>query len=139
MKQVFSAIALLIMMITSKNSGAQSNNEIAFNNFTGFIDLPANAVDNKASAAKVTYLKVTQVNISAVRHFVRFHKKVTDERWFRTKDGYIANFLSKGIDTRIVYDEQGRWLYNLLGYTEDRLPIDIRHRVMSQYYDDKIT
>jgi hypothetical protein len=139
MKQIFSAIACLLMIISSKNSAAQSDSEIAFNNSTSIIDLPANPTNKNTSGTKVTYLKVTQVNMSAVRHFMRSHKNVSDERWFRTKDGYIANYLSKGIDTRIVYDEQGRLLYNLLVYTEDKLPFNIRHRVKSQYYDDDIT
>ena len=95
-----------MMMISSKNSAAQSDSEIAFNNSTSIIDLPANPTDKNTSGTKVTYLKVTQVNMNAVRHFMRFHKKVSDERWFSTKDGYIANFLSKGIDTRIVYDDK---------------------------------
>src|SRR3954468_17816125 len=122
MKQIFSAIACLTIIISPKNSGAQSSNEIAFNNSTSVIDLSANPTNKNTPETKVTYLKVTQVNISAVRHFIRYHKNVSDERWFRSKDGYIANFLSKGIDTRIVYDDMGRWLYNLRVYTEDKLP-----------------
>jgi hypothetical protein len=139
MKQIFSAFAFLMMMISAKNSDAQGDSQIAFNNSISTIDLLANQTDKNASGTKVICLTATQVNIDAVRHFMRFHKKVSDERWFRTKDGYIANFLSKGIDTRIVYDDQGRWLYDLLVYTEDKLPVDIRHRVKSQYYDDDIT
>jgi hypothetical protein len=139
MKQIFSTIALLVMITSSENSKAQTDSELAFNGSTPMIDLPGKSSDIKKSREKVTYLKVTQVNINAVRHFVSFYKNVSDERWFKTKDGYIANFLLKGIDTRIVYDDKGRWLYNLLVYTEDKLPLDIRHRVKSQYYDDDIT
>ena len=139
MKQIFSAIGFLLVMILSTNASAQSDNEIVFNNSTSIIDLPANSTGKNTSGTKATYLKITQVNINAIRHFIHYHKNVSDERWFKTKDGYIATFLSKGIDTRIVYDIEGRWLYNLLVYTEDRLPLDIRHRVKSEYYDDKIT
>jgi hypothetical protein len=139
MKQIFSALAVIIMITSSKNSGAQNTNEVAFNNSTSTVNLPANFPDKKTSETKVTYLKVTQVNISAVRNFIRYHKNVSDERWFKTKDGYIANFLSKGIDTRIVYDDKGRWLYNIFVYSEDKMPFNIRHSVKSQYYDDDIT
>src|SRR6266542_3607345 len=137
MKQIFSALTVIIMIISSKNSGAQTN-EVAFNNPTSIVDLPAKSTDKKMFETKVTHEKVPQVNIKAVRHFTRSHKNISDARWFRTEDGYIANFLSKAIDTRIVYNDKGRWLYNLLVYSEDKLPFNIRDRVKSQYYDDDI-
>ena len=138
MKQIFSTLAVIIMITSSKNSGAQNNNEVAFNNSTSIVNLPAKSpakktFETKVTHVKVTYLKATQVNIKAVRHFIRSFKNITDARWFQTQDGYVANFLSKGIDTRIVYDDKGRWLYNLLVYTEDKLPFNIRDRVKSQY------
>jgi hypothetical protein len=144
MKQIISAIAFLLIITLSKNSGAQSKNDLAYNNFSPVEDISLKSPDNKAFETKIThskvaYLKATQVDIKAVRHFIRSHKNVSDERWFRTEDGYIANFVSKGIDTRILYDGNGRWLCDLLVYTEDRLPSDIRHRVKSQYYDDDLT
>jgi len=139
MKQIFSALVVIIMIISSKTSIAQSKNDLVFNDTSDAGDMSLESPDKNKSERKLTYVKVTQVNINAVRHFIRSHKNVSDERWFKTKDGYIANFLSKGIDTRIVYDDKGRWLYNLLVYTEDKLPLDIRHRVKSEYYDDNIT
>src|SRR6266498_4687781 len=139
MKQIFSTLAVIIMIISSKTSIAQSKNDLVFNDSSISGDISLKSPDENKSETKLTYVKVTQVNINAVRHFIHSHKNVSDERWFKTKDGYIANFLSKGIDTRIVYDDKGRWLYNLLVYTEDKLPLDIRHRVKSEYYDDNIT
>ena len=139
MKKIFAALSVILMIILSESSGAQSKNDFVFNDSSTPGDISLKSPDETKSEKKLTYVKITQVNISAVRHFIRYHKNVSDERWFKTKDGYIANFLSKGIDTRIAYDDKGRWLYNLLVYTEDRLPLDIRHRVKSEYYDDSIT
>ena len=144
MKQIFSTLAVILIITLTKNADAQNQNDMVFNNSSNVADMllqspDKNTSETKNTREKVTYLKVTQVNIIAIRHFLRSHENISDARWFKTEDGYIANFLSKGIDTRIVYDDKGRWLYNLLVYTEDRLPLDIRHRVKSEYYDDDIT
>src|SRR6266496_5934880 len=138
MKKIFSALAAILMITLSENSGAQSNNDLVFNDSSISGDISLKSPDENKSETKLTYVKVTQVNINAVRHFIHSHKNVSDERWFKTKDGYIANFLSKGIDKRIVYDDKGRWLYNLLVYSEDKLPFNIRDMVKSKYYDDNI-
>jgi len=139
MKKIFSASAVILIITLSENSGAQSKNDIVFNDSSIPGNILLKSPDENNSETKLTYLKATQVNINAMRHFIRSYKNVSGERWFKTKDGYIANFLLKGIDTRIAYDDKGRWLYNLLAYTEDRLPHDIRHRVKSEYYDDNIS
>jgi len=36
-------------------------------------------------------------------------------------------------------DDHGGWLYNLLTYTEDHLPTDVRNMVKSNYFDYDIT
>ena len=78
------------------------------------------------------------VNIKAVRDFFRSYKNIGNAKWFKTESGYVAHFLSKGIDTKVAYDVKGRWLYNLLEYTEGNLAFEIRHLVKSKYYDDDI-
>ena len=145
-----------MMIASSKNAGAQWNNAVAFNQtpHTGNVKaIPPEKKKNKARLPNVnsnelnsfvlshkiqSEVKVTAVNIEAVRDFTRSHKHVTDPKWFRTEGGYLANFLSKGIFRKIVYDNNGRWLYNLLEYTEACLPFEIRDRVKSRYYDDDI-
>src|SRR4051794_31493865 len=101
MKHLFSAITFLIVTTLAKSSDAQSNKEIAFDNIGSIIDLPTNSINKNPPETKATYIKVTLVKIDAVRDFIRYHKNVSDERWFKIKDGYIVNFLSKGIDKRI--------------------------------------
>lgn len=143
MKQIFSTLAVILMITLSENCIAQSKNDVAFNDSPNVADMPfnpdKNTFETKGTHAKATYLRATQVNINAVRHFTRSYKNIEDARWFKTDDGYIANFLSKGIDTRIVYDDKGRWLHNIFVYTEDKLSFNMRHRVKSEYYDDDIT
>jgi hypothetical protein len=55
-----------------------------------------------------------------------------------TNGGYIANFLSNGIHTNIVYDDQGRWFYNLLSFTDANLTLDIKDVIKSKYFNNEI-
>ena len=134
MKQIFPMIAVVIMIAASKNSGAQSKSDLAINTLAYTVNMPLKLPDKKTFE-----INVMQVNIKAVRKFIRCHKNISDERWFKIEGGYIANFLSGNIDTRIVYNNNGNWLYNLFFYTEDKLQPEIRNMVKSNYYDYEIS
>ena len=145
MKQLFLIIAFPLMLASSKNAGAQWKNDV--NNsrsadkkkITGRANVDAHILNNFTSSNRIlAETKVTNVNINAVRHFVRSYKNIPDAKWFKTEGGYIASFLAKGIYTKIVYDTEGRWFYNLLEYSEANLAFEIRHIVKRKYYDDDI-
>jgi hypothetical protein len=156
MKQTYLAIAFLMMIATSKNSGAQGNNDVPLNPSNSTGKLKAKAPAKKMSKANVTdvnanvlknfihshenlsEIKVIRVNIKAARDFTRKYKNVSDAKWFKTEGGYTARFISNGIDTRIVYNDKGRWFYNVLAYTEADLSFDLRDMVKSKYYDNAI-
>jgi hypothetical protein len=149
-------ISLLMMIASSKYSFAQSNKEIAFHQpGTGgnHKATPPGTKKHKLRGASVnrniessfirsnrmlTEIKMMDVNINAVRDFTRSYKNVGDAKWFTSEGGYVANFLSKGIYTKVAYDVKGMWLYNLLEYTEADLAFEIRDRVKRKYYDDDI-
>src|SRR6478672_9702175 len=100
MKQILSTLAVILMITLTKNADAQNQNDVAFNNSSNAADMlvqspDKNTSETKSTREKVTYLKVTQVNIIAMRHFLRSYKNISDARWFKTEEGFIANFLSK--------------------------------------------
>jgi hypothetical protein len=156
MKLIFLIIPFLLMIASSKNSGGQSTTDSPVKRSTYTVEPKAKSSDKKKSKAMLANVnagilkdfmrsnrilsetKITSVNIKAVRHFSYSYKHISDAKWFITEGGYLANFLSKGIYTKVVYDHQGWWLYNLLEYTEGNLDFDTRHRVKSIYYDDEI-
>lgn len=103
------------------------------------LNINANELNSFILSHKIhSEVKVTTVNIKAVRDFIRSYKHIPDPKWFKTEGGYIASFPSKGIFRKIAYDEKGRWLYNLLEYTEAGLAFEIRDMVKSRYYDHDI-
>ena len=76
-----------------------------------------------------------RVPIRAARDFTIRDENIKDAKWFVTDGGYAASFLSKGIFTRVAYDEKGRWLYNLLEYSENKMDPKVRRVVKRAYYD----
>ena len=156
MKHPLSIIVFLLMISASKISLAQDSNDMAVNHSGSTVNPIAISPDKKKFKSKSATLnsnalksfinsnrilkeaKSKNVNINAVRDFIRSYKNVEDAKWFKTEDGYVASFLSKGTFTKVVYDEKGRWLYNLLEYTEANMAFEIRHIVKRKYYDSDI-
>lgn len=144
-----------MMIVSSKNSAGQGTSERQFRypssgntkeiptekkkNKTRFPNVNANELNSFILSHKIqSEIKVTAVNITAVRDFTRSYKHIPDPKWFQTESGYLASFLSKGIFSKIIYNYNGRWLYNLLEYTEAQMSFEIRDMVKSRYYDNDI-
>ena len=156
MRKIFLAVVISLIASSANTALAQSANDVAFqdgsrsNNFKA----PATGTKKMKSREEKGYgsilykfersnrilgeTKVTSVHIDAARDFARSYKNITDVKWFKSEGGYIANFGLRGIDTKIAYDNKGRWFYNLLSYTEANLAPQIRHLVKSKYYDHDI-
>ena len=80
-------------------------------------------------------VKATTVNIQAVRDFTRRFAYIQNPTWYKTEAGFIVSFKSNEIFTKIAYDQQGRWLYNLLEYIEANMSFEIRNMIKRKYYD----
>ncbi|KAA9034453.1 hypothetical protein FW778_22500 [Ginsengibacter hankyongi] len=128
MKQLLSSIVILALFATAKNAQGQTENTLAFN------DLRMVTLSNSSTSK----INKTSVNLKALKDFSKSFHEVSDEKWFKVPGGVIANFLSKGIDFRIKYDENGKRLYKLLTYAEDNLPSDVRSLIRSHYYHYEI-
>ena len=128
MKQLLSSIVILAIFVTAQNVQAQTKNALAFDD-ARIINL---------SNSNTSKISKTSVSLKALKNFDKSFHQVSDTKWFKVPGGVIANFLSKDIDFRIVYDENGKWLYNLLTYSDDNLPSDVRSLIKSRYYDYQI-
>ena len=156
MKNILLVTGLFIMILFSENSAAQGNRELAFNYPAHSPGVRAKPTVKKMSKAKSSRVNVsvlqgflrshenlvetpvTRVNIRAVRDFVGTHGNISGAKWFESAGGYVANYFSGGIDTRIVYDNNGRWFYNLLTFPETKMDVKLRKMVKSKYYDHDI-
>ena len=128
MKKLLSTIAIIALFATATKSYSQTNNLFAVNTDKVF----------RGSISNTSKIKTADVNVNAQKNFKKSFHHVTNAKWFKIQGGSIANFLSEGIDYRIAYNDKGKWQYDLLTYSEDKLPRDIRSMVKMNYYDSDI-
>ncbi len=131
MKQIFLTLAIPAIITTSINASAQENNATAFNT-------PAIQKTLLLSPEGSSKVDAANVNVKAVKDFNKSFKNVTGEQWYEVSDGFIANFTQNGIETKVAYDQKGRWHCTVRTLTETQLPSDVRDLVKSRYYDSNI-
>jgi len=132
MKRTILSIAMFLMIASSKQSSAQNSNDVALN-LPGLI--AAMPLESDKNTREV---RLTEVNVRAMRDFSRSYKNVTDARWFNSEKGSFASFASDGKHTKVVYDTRGHRAYAIISYTEGKLDRDVRNLVKSTYYDANI-
>ncbi|HLZ88734.1 MAG TPA: hypothetical protein VKQ52_15870 [Puia sp.] len=77
-------------------------------------------------------------DVAAVKASRDFWKQVGDqknEQWYKETTGYSAEYTDGPVKALYRYDKNGKWLYSILTYGENRLPEEVRHLVRSTYYD----
>ncbi len=126
MKKIIPAIAIIVFLATGEYGYSQTENLLAFN---------FSKATKATTGTETKKINSRYINIKAKRDFVKGFRNVTGETWFSIPGGYIANFLSGGIDYRITYNDKGKRQYNQLTYSEEKLPFRVRDMVRSQYYD----
>ncbi|MBL7700197.1 MAG: hypothetical protein JNK79_18665 [Chitinophagaceae bacterium] len=78
------------------------------------------------------------VNINAVRDFRKSYKNASDVKWVLNENGASVYFMNDGIKMRRSYNSRGVKEYTLRYYDENRMPLDLRQRVKSNFYDHNI-
>ena len=129
---VFCAVALVV---TISSYGQQSAN--------AFIPDPYSVgtakLNNNLSYKAAALTAPSDINIKAMRDFMKSFKGAQSVQWYKVPDGTMAYFTNYGIKTRVSYDNKGNWMYNMRSYDEINLPREIRAQVKSVYYDYSIT
>ncbi len=131
MKKIFSTLAILVIITASKNVNAQQNDAIAFNK----PGIQSTLLLSTESSPKVD---AADVNTKAVKDFNRSFKNISGEQWYKVSDGFIASFKENETETKVAYDQKGRWHCTVRTFGENQLPSDVRDLVKSRYYDFKI-
>ncbi|RZK47020.1 MAG: hypothetical protein EOO94_01590 [Pedobacter sp.] len=88
-------------------------------------------------ATPVNSLNPALVNARAARDFIkRFHD--SPATWYMSNDTCLAKFTVDAVTTFAGYAKNGRWLYTVRNFGENRLPDHLRNSIRSQYYDYRI-
>jgi hypothetical protein len=132
MKQVILGISAIIFYLTAPLASASAQtkeNEIAYvsNSFVQQYRLP----DEK----NFTEAYLDDISIKVKRNFTKSFENITNEKWYKIKDGYFASFNKNDIKTEVYYSNRGTRLYNLLTYHEDQLASRVKDLVKEKYKD----
>ena len=130
MKKIFSILITLAISATLNSVFARDNS--AGFNAPGSENIYVR--DNEASTERDANL----VSMRVLRDFAKSFKNVTNEKWYKVSDGFMASFDDNGIETKVAYDRKGVFHCVLRTLNESQLPTDIRAIVKSKYYDFKI-
>ena len=76
--------------------------------------------------------------VRAVRDFLKREGDGKEEKWYRTKQGFLAEFDQGGRVGQYFYDQKGNWGYSILTFGERGLPDEIRRLVRSTYFEYSI-
>jgi len=130
MKKIFSilvtlAISAILNSVNARDNSVALNPSGSVNNY---------GYDNEASTER----DAAVVSMRVLRDFAKSFKHVTNEKWYKVSDGFMASFNDNGIETKVAYDRKGVFHCILRTLNESQLPADIRAIVKSKYYDFKI-
>jgi hypothetical protein len=131
----FMLINVTAAVITLLNTVSAQNNDLAFN-----ARKPVRSFLSPFARMGFGETRANDINMKAVRNFVKNFKTVGNNEWFASADGgFTSTFVSDGINTTVSYDSKGRLQHIIKIYGENRLSFDLRHLVKREYYDASIT
>jgi len=136
MKKIFltSVITSVVILCSTAFTFSQSESNL-------FAYQSAKIEDNIAEFLSVnaaSEVPSTTVNMKAVKHFTKQFGANNEAKWYQTSEAFVAQFISKGTETKVMYDLKGNWHSTLRTYNEDKMPFDVRDLVKSTYYDFNI-
>jgi len=77
--------------------------------------------------------------VRAQRDFIKREGDGREEKWYKTGEGFLAEFEYAGHEGQDFYDQKGNWRYSVLTFGEKGLPEGIRRMVRSTYFDFAIS
>ena len=93
----------------------------------------------QSSHIKNQTAQLNDINMRAVRSFVKSFKIDSGVSWHKVKGGFVAEFMKDSSSIVAAYDYTGTCNYKLKRYAENKMPADLRAIVKSHYYDYVIT
>jgi|HubBroStandDraft_1064217.scaffolds.fasta_scaffold74582_3 hypothetical protein len=133
-KATFLAAAFLSAALFSSNVYAQDSKKQP--------DLAVNQTPNATAlfGREIPHAPaVSTLSVRAIKDFKSRFRKVQDETWGLTDNGFIVCFTNAGFKIHAYYDRKGNWLASLKYADETQLPFFISDVVKRTYCDLAIT
>ncbi len=94
------------------------------------------AGENESSATAATAM----ISSRALKDFKRSFAAAPNAEWERAADGgFVAAFSADEKKALVAYNQKGDWQHTIYFYGAEKLPEDIKTRVLDAYGDFKIT
>ncbi|HEV2483260.1 MAG TPA: hypothetical protein VGS79_26525 [Puia sp.] len=90
---------------------------------------------DKAYLLNIHNIATDKAAVKATRDFWARTGDQNDAQWYKTGNGYLAEYYEGATQAHYLYDHKGNFSYSMLTYTEKEMPADVRHLVRSNYYD----
>jgi hypothetical protein len=103
------------------------------------LGVQAQVSDHATTLLNVHALGVEQSAVRASRDFLQRAGEQKEEQWYKAPAGYEAEYTEGTVKATYWYDKNGRWVYTILTYGEDKLPENVRAFVRSTWYDFNIS
>ena len=97
-----------------------------------------NAIEKEVTQPRDKIAGNDAISPKALKDFTKTYKNVVSESWEKLKDGYATRFILNDVMHSVYYNTKGRWTGSVKGYSEDKMPNDIRNIVKQEYYDYSI-
>jgi hypothetical protein len=94
---------------------------------------------DKAYLLHTSAIGADKAAVRATRDFWQRAGEQKDEQWYKSSQGYVAEYAAGPVQGRFVYNLKGDWAYSILTYGERELPEEVRKEVRSNYYDYSVT
>jgi len=94
---------------------------------------------DKAYLLHTSAIGADRAAVRATRDFWQRAGEQKDEQWYKSSQGYVAEYEAGRVKGRFVYNQKGDWVYSILTYGQKGLPEEVRKLVRSEYYDYEIT
>jgi hypothetical protein len=95
-----------------------------------------NVISKAQSLNLAVRINRNDINVNALRHFVRNFNDTSSEKWYAAPHMVVALFTLRGIDYRVDYNNRnGNWIETFRTYGEAKMSPDLKQSVQSSYYD----
>lgn len=127
MKKILFILAIHLFIVGLSQSATTQKEKKLFDKNTIETMYRADSLKNET--------RKNDVNIKAVRDFIKSYEDIDNVKWYTVQDGFIAKFQKDGVETKVEYDVAGRRRNVLKTYDESHMSFELRDIVKKQYYD----